>query len=228
MLAATNIDGEVYFAGRLRKLFKRTAKNEWIDLTDENEHENLFVDLKEAKAQGRKPFTMPMGFHAIDGFNGSDIYCGGHQGDLWHFDGKAWRQLAPPVNFDMECIVCAGDGNVYIGGSMGGLIRGRFNPETGEERWQIIKNDLTGTDAHFNSLAWFQDRLYLGHDWALYNLTKEDKVEKVVFPKGGVHQYSFQHVTACETALLSFGPHQAVVFDGEKWEQIVGSIVIPQ
>jgi hypothetical protein len=169
-----------------------------------------------------------VGFDAIAGFNKSDIYGCGEEGDLWHYNGKTWHRLAPPVNFDMECIVCAGDGNVYIGGAMGGLIRGRFNPDTGEEHWHVIKNDLTGTEARFNSLAWFQDRLYLGHDWALYNLTQEDKVEKVVFPEGGIHQYSFQHVTACETALLSYGPHQAVVFDGEKWEQIVGGIVIPE
>ncbi|MCU7858351.1 MAG: hypothetical protein KZQ86_00655 [Candidatus Thiodiazotropha sp. (ex Lucinoma kastoroae)] len=228
MLTATNIDGEVYFGGNIRKLYKRTDKNEWVDLTDENEHPNLHEDVRSALDSGRSIRSVPVGFDAIDGYSKSDIYGCGDGGDLWHFSGKNWRRLAPPVNFDMECIVCAGDGNVYIGGAMGGLIRGRFDPETGHEQWEEIKTPLSGSESRFTSLAWFQNRLYLGNDWALYHLTAEDKVEKVAFPKGGATQYSFQYVTACDTALLSYGPHQALVFDGEKWEQIVGVIEIPQ
>lgn len=227
MLAATNIDGEVYFAGRLRKLFKRVGKNQWIDLTDEKAHPYLFTDIAQARKQGRKPISMPMGFHAVDGFGKNDIYCCGHKSDLWHYDGTRWRRLDPPANFDMECIACAADGHVYIAGALGGIVKGRFDPKTSKERWQLIESGVWNTDTRFNSLAWFQGRLYLATDWALYYLGEQDKLHKYEFPKGGFEQYSFQHVTACDTALLSYGPYQALVHDGNQWEQIVGGIVVP-
>ncbi|MEW8318900.1 MAG: hypothetical protein AB2660_20885 [Candidatus Thiodiazotropha sp.] len=227
MLCATNIDSEVYFGGNLRNLFKRTGKNEWIDLTDEEQHPNLHEDIRHALESGHSISSVPVGFDGIDGFSRNDLYACGEQGELWHYNGERWRRLAPPVNFDMQAIVCAGDDNVYAGGDMGGLIRGRFDPQSGHEQWQIIKNPLNNTEQCFNSLAWFQDRLYLGNDWALYRLTKEDRIEKVVFPDNGFHQYSFQNVNACDTALLSYGPHQALTFDGERWEQVVGLIEIP-
>jgi len=222
-----NIDGEVYMYGRFRKLYKRIGKQQYQDLTYEKNHSNLYSDIYQLRKKNKKlPSGLMMGFNAIDGFNKNDIYGCGDRGDFWHYNGQEWRSLDVPTNFDMGSIVCAADGNVYVGGALGSLIKGKYDSKTGKEHWKHVKTDITGTDTRINSLAWFKGKLYFGCDWALYSLDEGENFEKVTFPDGGFEQYSFANVASCEEALLSYGVKQALTFDGEKWDEIVGSIVI--
>jgi len=222
-----NIDGEVYMYGRFRKLYKRIGKQQYQDLTYERTHPNLYSDIYQMRKKNKKlPSGLMMGFNAVDGFNKHDIYGCGDRGDFWHYNGQKWKTLDAPANFDMESIVCAADGNVYVAGALGNIIKGRYDSKTGKEHWKSIKTNISGTDTRINSLAWFKGKLYLGTDWALYSLDENEKFEKVIFPEGGFEQYSFANVASCDEALLSYGVKQALIFDGESWDEIVGSIVV--
>lgn len=222
-----NIDGEVYMFGLFRKLYKRIGKQQYQDLTYERTHPNLYSDIYQMRKKNKKlPSGLMMGFNAVDGFNKHDIYGCGDRGDFWHYNGQKWKTLDAPANFDMESIVCAADGNVYVAGALGNIIKGRYDSKTGKEHWKPIKTNISGTDTRINSLAWFKGKLYLGTDWALYSLDENEKFEKVIFPEGGFEQYSFANVASCDEALLSYGVKQALIFDGESWDEIVGSIVV--
>ena len=222
MFAASSIDGVAYFAGTPRKLFKRIAPNQWVDITSETEHPNLredlipFTDKRDYIRSGVK-----FGFFAFDGFAGDDIYAGGNGGDFWHYNGKQWRRMDLTSNFDIRAIVCAPDGDVYIGGFMGGLIVGRY--QDGKERWHNIDTPIGGNC--IKEMAWFKDVLYLTTDDGLFTCTKDNGkylVKPYVFPPDGAAQFSFGGVSACEEALLSYGHSQALIFDGEKWEHRLG------
>jgi hypothetical protein len=207
------IDGEVYITGILRKVFKRTGVFEWVDLTDPDEHPNLFQELAALKEKDGHYGGSRAGFSAIDGFSKDDIYAAGEYGDAWHYNGKVWRRLDLPGNFNIKTITCGGDGNVYFAGYTGGIIKGTI------DHWKNI--DERGGKV-INETAWFQGKLYLSDERYLYTL-EGDEIKPYKYPKGGPQQYSFRGVAASKDALVAYGSYQALVFDGERWEEVIGS-----
>jgi hypothetical protein len=207
------IDGEAYIVGILRKVFKRTGVFEWIDLTDPNKHPHLFEELAKHKEKRGNYLGIDTGFSAIDGFSSKDIYAAGDNGDAWHYNGNTWRRLDIPGNFDIKTVTCGGDGNVYFAGYTGGIIKGTIDHWTNiDERGGMVINET----------AWFQDKLYLSDERDLYTL-EGDELKPYKYPKGGPQQYSFRGVAASKDALVAYGSYQALVFDGEHWEEVIGS-----
>lgn len=223
LLGCTTIANEVYIFGLLRKLYKRIGQQQWQDLTNEAEHPNLHAELTKRKQQKKSLMSVPAGFSAVDGFRDDDIYACGDGGDLWHYDSKHWTRLDPPYNFDMETLLCAPDGYVYVAGTLGTIIKGRVTKENGET-WVKLNSPTTEI---IHSLAWFQGMIYIGVEYGLYTIDENGTVEEYQFPETGAHQYSFRNVASCDDALLSYGGNQALVFDGQQWEQIVGKMIIP-
>jgi hypothetical protein len=130
------IDGWLWIVGSGRTVGRRLGHNtwEWHDV----------IPYKSLMDDG--------GFLDIDGFSGTDIYAAGGHGDLWHFDGKKWKQLAFPSNMTLSTVCCAGDGEVYIGTDEGTVFKGRDN------RWrQIHQGDMTLT---YRDLVWHQGRVW--------------------------------------------------------------------
>lgn len=222
ILGCKIIDNEAYMFGRFRKLYKRIGVQKWKDLSYEDEYPELHVDLEQFKKQKKRLMDVGIGFHAIDGFNKNDIYACGDGGDCWHYSGRTWQRLDLPVNTDLTSVLCAADGFVYIGLMHGDIIKGRYDKESKIENWEILKGEGGTT----NSLAWFQDKVYIGSDLGLYIINAKLKIEPYQFPEEGWHQYSFKHVASCDEALLSYGTDQALIFDGKEWEELVGSIVV--
>jgi hypothetical protein len=216
----TYIAGEAYIAGFLRKVFKRTGVYQWVDLTDEQQHPNLFRELAEIKKRGGKYSSINTGFSAIDGFAANDIYAGGDRGDTWHYDGHQWQIVDIPGNFNIKTITCAEDGNVYIAGYSGGVIKGR-----GDD-WEIIEPD---SGYVFYSSAWFQGKLYLGGYISGLYILEGNKIERYKFTTPGRKQYSFNGgVASSEDALVLYGDQQVLVYDGKTWEEIIGFPVLSE
>ena len=221
MWAGATIGDYVYFAGTPRKLFKRHAPGKWKDLTNRENHPQMFIDVEAAEAKADKHGFIKMysGFHAVDGFTEEDIYAGGQQGDCWHYDGENWRALDLPSNMDIKSICCAPDGQVYIGASQGTLIKGRL--DTNGERWEIIPFVESPSEEDFISLAWFQDQLWIGGWRGTYRLEIENDqpvVKRYMFPDGGAKQFSFSGgVCSCDEALMAWGTSQVLLYDGEHW-----------
>lgn len=214
----TYIGNDVYMVGFFRKVFKREGVHQWIDLTDEKEHSNLFSDLKELKKKYGNYANASAGFSAIDGFSADDIYAGGEAGDTWHYDGKKWQRVDIPGNFNIKTITCAGDGHVYIAGYTGGIIKGRG------DIWENIDPDGGYV---FSSSTWFKGKLYLAGNMNGLHVMEENKIKLYEFPKKGRVQYSFYGgVASSEDILVSYGEHQALVFDGSIWNEIIGVPVL--
>ncbi|MDH0868134.1 hypothetical protein [Mitsuaria sp. GD03876] len=151
------IDGWLYFCMGNRGVGKRLGKNDWLHFNDQipdpPEESNSFDD--------------------IDGFSESDIYCVGNAGNVWHFDGKAWRQLDFPSNIHLESVVCAGDGQVYISGAQGTIFKGRG------QRWQRIHEGSMSLP--FKDLVWYEDRVWATSDYGVWQI-HNDKLQSAELP----------------------------------------------
>jgi len=217
------IDNEVFTFGSMRKLHRRTGIYEWEDLTDTKKHAYLYKDIDDWTEQGRKLMDMEIGFHAMDGFSANDIYAGGDRGDMWRYDGKLWHRVDLPGNLRIDAICCAGDGYVYVGGSGGYILKGR------EDQWEPVsaQRDQYVFAADINAMTWFGDRLYVATSMDLFVL-EEEGLTKYIYPEDGPQQHSYGHITSSDQALLAYGQHQALVFDGDKWEEIIGFPALDQ
>ncbi len=212
------IDGEAYMYGILRKVFKRTGVYKWVDITDPNKHPNLFAELKKMKENRGNYGLANVGFSAMDGFCATDIYAGGEKGDAWHYNGEKWRRIDIPANFFIHTITCAGDGKVYMAGYTGGILVGR------DDSWELLD---TPKGKIFGSSAYFKGVMYFSGTSGLHYL-KDKKLKEYKFPKDGPTIYSYKGgcVASSKDALVACGTQQALVFDGEKWEEIIGHPVL--
>lgn len=212
------IGDSIYASGDYHKLFKRVGKKQWVDLTKPSEHTELH-ELGVAQSKGNYSQTLPSTFMSFDGFSESDIYACGGEGDLWHYDGQRWTQLSPPINSELNNLVCGDDGFVYITSSWGDLLKGYYRD--GEEQWELIPQDVVSMDLGFEDAAWFKGKLYLSNSWGLYVL-EEGTVKRIDFSNEGHNaQYSFKRVVAGHGILISYGLDNAVMFDGQQWQAII-------
>jgi hypothetical protein len=150
-----------------------------------------------------------VGFEAIGGFSLADVYAGGWDGELWHYNGKSWRPVDTPTSAIIVNLCCAGDKNVYACGRTGLLLRGR------EDRWEVV--ELEGEQDDFWGIAWFKERLYLSSMRKVYVLDR-DRLVPVDF--GEEEASSFYHLTATKDILWSIGPKDVLAFDGNAWTRI--------
>ncbi len=149
------IDGLVHVAGMARQVYRRLGDNNW-------------TAIDEGTYQPRGTRTKATGFLDIAGTSLSDIYAVGYKGEIWHFDGKDWSQNESPTNVALSSVLAASDGNVYIAGLMGTLLRGRNNA------WEPLAQGQQSDD--FWGLAEFNGKIYVATRSALFTLDDGDLV----------------------------------------------------
>ena len=110
------IDGYAYSVGGSRNVYKRVDLGTWVKLDP---------------GIPKLDYSSDNGFDDLDAFDEADMYAVGGMGDVWHFNGQSWRQMAFPRQVPLTTVTCAADGWVYIT-SLGGLWRGRES--TGGDR----------------------------------------------------------------------------------------------
>lgn len=193
--ALRTIAGQPYAAGMDRQVYRRNGPNRW--------------ELIDQGARPEKFDPRGIGFNAIDGFAPNDIYAAGFQGQIWHYNGKRWRQLDSPTNYILSNLICAPDGNVYACGRLGMLVRGRG------DQWEVIDHQATKQDIW--GFAWFQDKLYLA---SLHFLFAWDGTALKPIELDDPNVSSTYHLCTSDGFLWSIGAKDVVGFDGKDWERI--------
>ncbi|MDQ1834712.1 hypothetical protein [Massilia scottii] len=201
MNALSTIDGMVYAVGPWRAVCRRLGADRWESVGDR----------KTLPVPKRNHFgTNDDGFHAIDGFDADDIYCGGGLGDLWRFDGKRWHHCPLPTNMILENVCCGGDNLVYIGMQNGSILRGR------ENRWEQIH---TGTfSIPFKDMVWFDNRVWCTSDYGIWaiengNLMEPDLPAEVRACSG--------NLAIGDGVMLLAGMYGATVYNGTSWTSLL-------
>jgi hypothetical protein len=157
------------------------------------------------------PSAEVRGFNSIDGFSEEDIYAGGWQGEVWHYNGQRWRAVDSPTDLKLERVVCGEDGNTYAVGQVGVILRGRG------EQWNAIPHEETREQ--FWGAEWYRDRLWLATQSGVFVLTAEDTLKPVEF--GLAEPPSCRWLAAGYGVLWSIGAnHLLYTRDGVQWTQL--------
>ncbi len=189
------IGGRAYAAGMDRQVYRREDANKWVSI--------------DATMRPKPGSSDVVGFESIDGFSERDIYAVGWQGAIWHYDGKKWRQIDSPTNVILTNTCCAGDGNVYISGRLGLLLRGR------NDTWEVIEHESTAQDLW--GLAWYDGKLYVSSLKQVFTL-EGDALAPV--DMGDDPAESAYHLSAADGVLWSIGAKDVMAFDGSEWTRI--------
>lgn len=189
------IEGQLYGCGLGRTVITRHGKNDWFY------HASLPKD---------KSFLDDTGFLDIDGFSSNDVYAAGGHGDVWHYDGNKWKQLAFPSNMTLGTVCCAGDGYVYIGADSGTVYRGRA------EKWERIhRGDMT---LSYRDMVWHDGKVWATNDhgiWVIENgkVNRADAPDKVRVCSG--------HLSVGDGVMLLAGVYGAAMHDGKDWHMVI-------
>lgn len=192
------IDGYAYSIGGQRKIYKRVDIGKWVRMADLPRSERIEA----------------VGFRDLDAFSENDMYAVGGHGDVWHFNGKAWKQMGFPSNRQLATVTCAGDGKVYISGEGGSLWAGRLS--TWEPLYEGASSVL------WNDVLWFDGRLWLASDYQLRTWDGRALAE-VAHQGDGVPIYG--HMDARDGLLAVASPWSVMTFDGKAWRTIVAPYV---
>ncbi len=194
--------GEHWYAASFgRKIAMRSGPNHWMRTSSARMSQ---------EAQDNSDY-FDVGFEDITGFDEAELYACGGEGDLWRYDGVGWHAVDLPCNWRMERI-CVGDGQVYVVGFDGEVLTGRA------ERWHQIISEAQGFNVE--NIAWFQGRLYAVTHHSL--LVLDGERWRVADLGGEAQPASFGYLDATDEVLMVAGPYGASLFDGERWDNIIG------
>lgn len=195
MRGVGTIEGKAYAVGMQRQVYRRDGANQWTCID-----------------QSARPEPNDEGvysFEAIAGFSAKETYAAGRGGEIWRYDGSIWIRTDSPTNMILTRICCAGDGNVYLCGRVGTLIRGRG------DIWEQINHDETTDD--FWGIAWYNDHLYLSTMRAVYQLVGNG-LKPVDF--GHDKPSSCFALSTADSVMWSIGAKDVMAFDGKQWTRI--------
>ncbi|WP_146154422.1 beta propeller repeat protein [Chitinophaga ginsengisoli] len=193
------IDGQVYATGMGRQVYRRSAAGKWTR-----------IDEGVGLARG---VIEVAGFNSIDGVNENDCWAAGFLGEIWHYNGAAWKKQESGTRLNLHKVVAVQSNQVYCVGQKGQVLK------YGGNSWQVIHNNAAIGDLW--DAAWYDNTLYIATDKALYRLQNDQQLEAVVVD--GIN--SFGHLHVADGTLWSFGTRQvASTGDGTNWITLPGFI----
>ncbi|MCU7850389.1 MAG: hypothetical protein KZQ89_20895 [Candidatus Thiodiazotropha sp. (ex Lucinoma kastoroae)] len=206
------INGFTYSVGPGRNIYKRTAVGQWELFRNglPDSKEDIWQGYNKMPTSRQLELSATLGFNDMDAFSESDMYAVGGHGDVWHYDGKQWRQMGFPSNVKLATVTCAGDGKVYISGEGGSLWVG------GQSTW---KNIYKGTSTVlWNDVLWFEDKLWLASDYQ-FRIWNGKALETVTHNGAQVSISGNMDVFDGVLAIASL--NTVMTFDGQEWRTIV-------
>jgi hypothetical protein len=144
-------NGKAFMSGGNRGFAERLGPNKY------RSHKNLVRGIPYETGHGGQD-----GFYDFDLFAEDDIYAAGGKGDVWHFNGTAWRQIPLPTNAWLQTVCCGGDGMVYISGYEGLCFMGRG------DSWKQISSG--GVYLGWRDMVWFEGKAWATSENGLWTI----------------------------------------------------------
>ena len=207
------INGKLYAVCADRRILERKGVGQWLEFPG--------LERPAEREEKQNSNSTSFGFEDMDAFGPNDVYAVGGRGEVWHFNGMAWRACSFPSTRSIQTVCCGGDGKVYIGGGggvNGGIWVGR------EDQWE----QLPGTElANPGDIVWFAGKAWAASIGRLCIITAEGMQ---VAPTPGYVQATTARISVSEdgTRLLTAGNRGASVFDGTVWELLVDTFVLSE
>jgi len=195
------IGGTAYAVGMSRTVYRLEASGAWTRM--------------DAGVRTGDDDDSDAGFTSIDGFSHTDLYAVGWDGEIWHYNGKAWAQEESGTNLILFRVVCGGDDVAYACGQNGIILRGRA------QSWEVV--DHGATRLKLWGATWFRDQLYVASTKSLFVLNG-NTLEPVDIASPRELDFSkntsFYHLDSNEEVLWSAG-RKMLLFteDGKTWHE---------
>lgn len=182
-----------FAVGMGRSAFRRDRPGQWT---------RVDADLRSKKGDIK-------GLNSVDGFSESDVYAAGLEGEIWHFDGKAWDAMDSPTNVALQRVLCVDPRQVFIVGMAATLLHLRGG------RFEAMEHDVA--KENFYGMSWFKGRLYVAGR-KLYRL-EDDGLTEVDLGLGD--GFTCGQLDSNDGVIWSFGArHLAYSTDGDRWTQV--------
>jgi hypothetical protein len=154
-------------------------------------------------------------FWSIAGSDEAQVYLAGERGDgllrLW--DGRIMTVCELPTRKALRDIYIGPDGTVWICGREGLLLKGR------DQNFDVVVDH--GEQPRFSSMAWFNDRLFVGSSSGPGALFMFDDNKLRPVETGHTMPYADVHtLDEVGGVLWSVGMKGLARFDGKAWETI--------
>jgi hypothetical protein len=197
-MSEIRVIGDYFIAvGMRRQVYRRKLlKGTWARFD-----EGVLLDEKSLEIAG---------FLSVDGANNNELYAVGYQGEIWLRTAKEWQPLKSPVTTRLECVRCGADGSVLICGENGVVLKGN------QKQWQLV--DAKGISNTLKSAAQFKGQWYVADEEGGLYIIKEDGI--YIEPEFAKLKATTGSLSSTDTALLSVGETDIVLFDGKKWTRL--------
>jgi len=151
-----------------------------------------------------------LGLEAVDGFSETDVYMVGLGGEMFRYDGTAFRKLDSPTTFSLRDVRCGAPNRVFACGPGGVLLQGSGD--------HFLSIDHKATDGDFYSIEWFRDALYVASLRRVYRL---EDARLVPLDFGHGTEATAGHLHAADGTLWSCGAkHLSFTQDGTTWTPV--------
>jgi photosystem II stability/assembly factor-like uncharacterized protein len=195
------VGDDVFAAGMSRQVFRRTSGVWNLISTDIHSEKGSLA-----------------GFNSIHGVSPSAVYAVGFEGEIWFYNGEAWKQLSSPTSVVLNRVVAAPNGFAIICGAAGLVL------QANSDQAVTVKNDVTQDNLY--GLTIFKGKVFVSSLTALFELTPDGlQAVDVALDFGSEGPLTFGHLEANEKTMWSVGAnHLLRTDDGVTWELVVCGI----
>jgi hypothetical protein len=191
------IGKHLYVAGMRRQVFRRQLVETYWEQVDHG----AFIPEDSDEIGG---------FISIDGVSDSDIYAVGYKGEIWNFNGAAWKRKTSPTNLRLEAVRVVREDRVVAVGENGVVVQGAG------DRWDVVDQDLH--DETFTDIEVCSGKVYISTDLGLIFRLEGDELRQVDLSDLGV--VTTGALSSNGDNLLSIGERDLLLFDGRGWKRL--------
>lgn len=190
------IEDEIYACGMGRVVLKRQRAGSWQSLAPPRQNDDPDVT----------------GFENIAGFDQGEMYAVGWGGEIWWRDRGKWRRVDSPTSINLRALCCAGDGNVYVVGQSGTMLRGR------RDAWTLLE---TGRQENLMDVAWFGGRTHVTTDFRILKLHGDRLVNETEFADRADLPVTCLSLLPASDGLVSLGQKDVFTRQAGPWARLV-------
>jgi hypothetical protein len=108
-------------------------------------------------------------------------------------------------------VCCAADGNVYVVGDGGVMLRGH------DDVWEVLDTDRT---YNLMDVAFFDNVVYVSTDFEILKLDNDSLIQEDAFADADDVPETCLHLLEAEDGLVSMGTKDLFRFHGDVWERL--------
>jgi photosystem II stability/assembly factor-like uncharacterized protein len=190
-----SVNGKIFACGMGRILFARGEDGVWANIS----------------APWPKKHEGVVGFTAVSGWDESNLCCVGWRGEVWTRRSDMWFDEASPTNSNLNAIAIHPDGDAYIVGDGGVMLKGRPGS------WAVVDTD---TDFNLQDICMHEGGVYACSDFNVFRLGPTG-LEALwdEGPDAGVRT-CLRLASRGSGGLISMGAEDVLVLTGGDWQRL--------